>query len=72
MKKLPMIAWWLAIIGALNWLLVGLGSAMGNANWNVVKIIFGSWPGLENLVYILVGLSGLWLLWNELMGSKKK
>ncbi len=72
MKKLPMIAWWLAIIGALNWLLVGLGSAMGNTNWNVVKLILGSWPGLENLVYILVGLSGLWLLWNELMGSKKK
>jgi len=72
MKKLPMIAWWLAIIGALNWLLVGLGSAMGNTNGNVVKLILGSWPGLENLVYILVGLSGLWLLWNELMGSKKK
>ena len=72
MKKLPMIAWWLAIVGALNWLLVGLGSAMGNNSWNVVKLVFGSWPALENLVYILVGLSGLWLLWNELMGSKKK
>lgn len=72
MKRLPMIAWWLAIIGALNWLLVGLGSALGMSNWNVVNLILGGWPGLENLVYILVGVSGLWLLWNELMGSKKK
>ena len=67
-----MIAWWLAIIGAVNWLLVGLGAAMGGNNWNVVELVFGSWPGLVNLVYILVGLSGVWLLWNELMGSKKK
>ncbi len=72
MKKLPMIAWWLAIIGALNWLLVGLGNALGLDNWNLVNLILGSWPGLENLVYILVGLSGLWLLWDELMGSKKR
>ena len=71
MKRLPMIAWWLAIIGALNWLLVGLGSAMGNNDWNVVSLVLGNWPGLENLVYILVGLSGLWLLWNELMAKKK-
>ncbi len=72
MKKLPMIAWWLAIVGALNWLLVGLGSALGLDNWNLVNLILGSWPGLENLVYILVGVSGLWLLWDELMGSKKR
>lgn len=72
MKRLPMIAWWLAIIGALNWLLVGLGSALGLDNWNLVNLILGSWPGLENLVYILVGISGLWLLWDELMGSKKR
>ena len=72
MKKLPMIAWWLAVIGALNWLLVGLGDALGMSNWNVVNLILGSWPGVENLVYILVGLSGLWLLWDELMGKKKR
>jgi uncharacterized membrane protein YuzA (DUF378 family) len=66
-----MFAWWLAILGALNWLLVGLGSALGKANWNVVNLILGGWPGLETLVYILVGLSGLWLLWDRLMGKKK-
>lgn len=72
MKKLPIIAWWLAVIGAINWLLVGLGTTMGNANWNVVRLVFGNWPTLENFVYILVGASGVWLLWDELMGSKKK
>lgn len=72
MKKLPMIAWWLAIVGALNWLLIGLGSALGMDNWNIVNLILKGWPGLENLVYILVGLSGLWLLWDELMGKKKR
>ena len=71
MKGLKMVAWWLAILGALDWLLVGLGRAMGSANWNVVNLIFGSWPGLETLVYVLVGLSGLWLLRDKLMGSKK-
>jgi uncharacterized membrane protein YuzA (DUF378 family) len=72
MKKLPMIAWWLAIVGALNWLLIGLGSALGMDNWNIVNLILKGWPGLENLVYILVGLSGLWLLWDELMVKRKK
>lgn len=72
MKKLPMIAWWLAIVGALNWLLIGLGSALGMDNWNIVNLILKGWPGLENLVYILVGLSGLWLLWDELMGKGKR
>lgn len=67
-----MIAWWLAIVGALNWLLIGLGSALGMDNWNIVNLILKGWPGLENLVYILVGLSGLWLLWDELMGKKKR
>ena len=72
MKKLPMIAWWLVVVGALNWLLIGLGSALGMDNWNIVNLILKGWPGLENLVYILVGLSGLWLLWDELMGKKKR
>ena len=72
MKKLPMIAWWLAIVGALNWLLIGLGSALGMDNWNIVNLILKGWPGLENLVFILVGLSGLWLLWDELMVKRKK
>jgi uncharacterized membrane protein YuzA (DUF378 family) len=71
MKKLPMIAWWLVVVGALNWLLIGLSGLLGMNNWNLVNLIFGASPMLENLVYVLVGLSGVWLLWNELAGKKK-
>ena len=72
MMGLKMVAWWLVIIGALNWLLVGLGGFLGGgANWNLVNMVFGAWPMLEWLVYVLVGLSGVWLLWDRMMGKKK-
>lgn len=71
MSGLKMLAWWLVIVGALNWLLVGLGAWLGGSSWNLVMMIFGSMPMLENLVYVLVGLSGLWLLWDKMMGGKK-
>lgn len=45
-----------AIIGALNWGLVGL------ANFNLVDAIFGAGSVLSRLIYIVVGLSGLALL----------
>jgi len=61
MKALHMIAFILLVIGGLNWGLVGLGGFM-NADWNIVHMILGSWPKIEWLVYILVGLSALWLL----------
>lgn len=48
------LAWILVIIGALNWGLVGL-----NDNWNVVHAILGGIPLLEDIVYILVGLSAV-------------
>ena len=54
-----MVAWILLVVGGLNWLLIGLGGFMG-ANWNVVAIILGSWPQVEWLVYILVGLSAVY------------
>ncbi len=54
-----MVTWILIIVGGLNWLLVGLGGFMGG-NWNVVNLILGSWPQVEWLVYILVGLSAIY------------
>lgn len=60
MKILHMIAFILLIIGGLNWGLVGLGGFVG-ADWNVVNMILGSWPPIEWIVYILVGLSAIWL-----------
>ncbi|MDP2655322.1 MAG: DUF378 domain-containing protein [bacterium] len=61
MKSLHGITFILVVVGALNWGLVALGSYMGN-NWNVVNLLLGSWSWLENLVYLLVGLSAIVLL----------
>ncbi len=66
MKNLHMVAWILVIVGGLNWLLVGIGGFAG-ANWNLVNLILGSWPQVEWLVYILVGLSAVY----EVVNHKK-
>ena len=60
MKALHMIAFILLVIGGLNWGLIGLGAFAGG-NWDVVNMILGSWPQVEWLVYVLVGLSAVWL-----------
>jgi len=53
----------LVVIGALNWGLVGLASFGGvNYSWDLVNLILGGVPALAAIVYLLVGLSGLWLL----------
>ena len=57
------ISRWLLIIGGLNWLLVGVGMLMGG-DYNVVKIIFGSIPTLEAIVYVLVGLAAVMKLFH--------
>ncbi len=51
----------LLLVGGLTWGLVGLGALVGS-DWNVVRMIFGSWPQLESLVYVLVGLAALYEL----------
>jgi len=56
MKGLDIITLILVIIGAINWGLVGL------FGWNLVEAIFGGAPVLVKIIYILVGLSGLWQL----------
>ncbi|MFH1663844.1 MAG: DUF378 domain-containing protein [archaeon] len=55
------IALVLVIIGGLNWGLVGI------ANMDLVKIIFGSIPVLAQLVYVLVGLSALYMIYVSFM-----
>lgn len=54
MKALNGIALTLVIIGALNWLLVGL------FEFNLVDAIFGSLSVLTRIIYIIVGIAGLW------------
>lgn len=58
MKYLHMTAFVLVVIGGLNWGLTALG-------WNAVNFILGSVPQLESLVYVLVGLSALYLLFTH-------
>lgn len=54
MKVLNGIALTLVIIGAINWLLVGL------FKFNLVDAIFGSLSVLTRIIYIIVGIAGLW------------
>jgi hypothetical protein len=54
MKTLDVIAATLLVIGGLNWGLVGL------LGFDLVAAIFGEMSLLSRVVYILVGLSGLY------------
>lgn len=59
MYDLNLIDWLaliLTIIGALNWGLVGL------FKFNLVKAIFGEDTALSRLIYVLVGLAGLYMI----------
>jgi len=60
MKSLEPIAFILVIVGGLNWGLIALGAYM-DSNWNVVNMLLGTWPQVEWLVYLLVGVSAAWL-----------
>lgn len=48
----------LLVIGGLNWGLIGLGGFLGK-DLNVVSMLLGSWPMVEWLVYVLVGVSAV-------------
>ena len=53
MKLLYNIALTLVIIGALNWLLIGIFS------FDLVAAIFGTMSILSRIIYALVGVSGI-------------
>lgn len=54
MKYLNLVAFILVIVGAINWGLVGL------LNLDLVGALFGAGSGLTKIVYILVGLAGVY------------
>ncbi len=56
-RTLGVAALVLTIIGALNWLLVGL------FNFNLVSAIFGEFSPVSRILYVLVGISGLFLIY---------
>lgn len=56
MKIIDKIALVLVIIGAINWGLIGI------FNFNLVELIFGNMTVMARIIYILVGISGLWAI----------
>jgi len=56
MKNLHCLAYVLVIVGGLNWLLVGL------TGWDVGMIFGGQGALISKIVYILVGLSAVYLI----------
>jgi uncharacterized membrane protein YuzA (DUF378 family) len=50
-----MVAFALLVVGGLNWGLVGL------FKFNLVESLLGSMPTVEMVVYILVGVSALYI-----------
>ena len=54
----------LVIIGGLNWGLVGL------FKFNLVEALFGTGM-LATIIYVLIGLSALWMLFMKFGGKKR-
>lgn len=54
-KMVHMAAFILTIVGAVNWGLIGL------LNTNLVNMFLGGFPTLERIVYILVGISAVYI-----------
>ncbi len=57
MATIAIIALILVIIGALNWLLVAL------FNFNLVTAIFGERSAASKVIYVLVGIAGLYTIY---------
>jgi len=55
MKSLHIVTFVLLAVGGLNWGLSALG-------YNIVNMIFGGWPMVEQVVYLLVGASAVYEL----------
>ena len=55
MKALHMVAFILLVVGGLNWGLVGL------FKYNLVEAIFGMDSSITMIVYVLVGVSALYI-----------
>ncbi len=56
MKYSKTIAYILIIVGALNW------GVYGVAGYDVVNILFGTVPVIARIIYVLVGLSAVYMI----------
>ena len=53
----------LVVLGAINWGLIGI------ADLDILQTLLATSPQLLQLVYVLIGLSGLYWLWAEVVGG---
>jgi uncharacterized membrane protein YuzA (DUF378 family) len=68
MTNLTIIDWIalaLVIVGALNWGLMGL------AKFNLVETLFGEDSPLARLVYVLVGVAGIYVIYFATIVGRK-
>lgn len=65
LNSIDWIAYVLTIVGGINWGLVGA------FKYNLVDSIFGTGSALSRIVYVLVGLSALYLLYTASKFSHK-
>lgn len=59
MKYLKQIAYVLLIIGGINW------GVYGVSGYDLVHVLLGGIPMLANIIYVLVGLSAVYILLNR-------
>lgn len=64
MKIIGIIAAILVIVGAINWGLVGI------FDLDLVSSIFGDMSMLSRIVYVLVGLGGIYAIYMTLANKK--
>lgn len=60
---LDLVAYTLVIIGAINWGLVGA------FDFNLVTELFGTTSAISDIIFILVGIAGLYLLYSVSMNA---
>lgn len=67
LNAIDWVALVLVIVGGLNWGLVGA------FDFNLVATIFGDMSVLSRIVYVLVGLSAVYLIYTAVkLGSRKE
>lgn len=55
-KTLHIITFLFVIVGGINWWLIGV-----NPSYNLVTMSFGIWSVVEQIAYVLVGLSAIYV-----------
>ncbi|MDO8638830.1 MAG: DUF378 domain-containing protein [Candidatus Daviesbacteria bacterium] len=66
MEYIKPITFWLTIVGALNWGIIAL------LNLNLVTIFFPAGSMITTIIYVLIGLSALYLAFNSQAKKGKK